>query len=219
MLWDLWTPLDWILPPCPGGVFIEVRNIPIEFVIFRASDVPKRVLDEKSVVKAGITGSDILWESGIGKEAGDEIPIYELNPEAKRSSLYLGATIDFMDYISKKEERRFAKRDLSGMMLATKYVNIAEDYIRQQKIAGVKVLYTQGSDEAMQFVYPSCVALVGIKSSGNTLRANGIQIIDEFYNVTPRIIQESAKLSPKDARVLGDFRERIAVALQRKRMV
>lgn len=201
------------ISPTERGLLIPVGNMPIEFVLVRAGDVPRVVRDERSVVKAGITGSDILWESGIGKEAGDQIPIYELNPEAKRSSLYLGASDDFMDYILEKEERKFVTRDLSGMMLATKYINIARDYIRQQEIKNVEVLYVPGSDEGMQYVYPSCVALIGIKSTGETLRANNVQVVDQFHDVALRMIQESAKLSPKDARVLADFRERMEKAV------
>lgn len=197
------------ISPTERGLLIPVGNIPIEFVLVRASDVPRVVRDERSVIKAGITGSDILWESGIGKEAGDEVPVYEFNPEAKRSSLYLGASTDFVEYIHEKEEREFVGRDLSKKMLATKYMNIAKDYMRQRKIPDVELLYVPGSDEGMQYAYPSCVALIGIKSSGDTLRANNIQVVDEFHKVTVRMIQESAKLSPRDARVLGDFRERI----------
>lgn len=207
------------ISPTERGLLIPVGNMPIEFVIVRASDIPRVVNDEKSVIKAGITGSDILWESGFGVEAGEEVPIYELNPKAKKSSLYLGATADFIDYIAEKEEREFGIRDLSGMMLATKYINIARDYMKDQGIGDVEVMHVPGTDEGMQYAYPSCVAVIGIKSSGDTLRANNIQIADQFHDVTVRMIQESAKLSSRDARILGDFKQRIDQATVLNRTV
>ena len=63
------------------------------------------ISDEESGLKAGITGSDILWDSGMGKNAGDEIPIYTLNPSAARSNVYLGATTNFINDVREKKPR------------------------------------------------------------------------------------------------------------------
>jgi len=63
--------------------FIQSDSFPVDFVLIRASDIPRFVQDKTSALKFGITGSDIIWESGMGKDNGEEIPIYELNPYAK----------------------------------------------------------------------------------------------------------------------------------------
>jgi len=40
----------------------------VDFVLIRASDIPRFVKDETSSLKFGITASDIIWESGMGKD-------------------------------------------------------------------------------------------------------------------------------------------------------
>lgn len=195
------------ITPTERGLFIPVENMPIEFVLVRAGDVPRVVSDDRSMIKVGITGSDILWENGIGKTAGVEVSIYERNPEAKKSSLFFGVSNDFLDYISDRDGENFRPQHMTRMMLATKYVNIAEEYIADKGMEKVDVLYVPGSDEGMQYVYPRCVGVIGIKSTGDTIRANNIEVIDQFHDVTLRMIQEAGKLSPREARVLEDFQE------------
>jgi ATP phosphoribosyltransferase len=204
------------ISPKERGLLIPVANMPIEFVILRASDVPKVVNDERSQIKAGITGSDILWENGLGKDAGEEMPIYEFNPTAVRSSLYFGVSEEFEGYIVAKEERDFQMRDMNGMMLATKYVNIASEYSRSKRMKNLNILYVPGSDEAMQYVYPECVGVVGIKSTGDTIKANNLNVVDVFHDVTLRMI-DSPTLTPQDVAILDGFRDKIETTILQSR--
>lgn len=171
--------------------------------------------DEESGLKAGITGSDILWDSGMGKNAGDEIPIYTLNPRAARSNVYLGATTGFINDVREQKNREPELADLVGTRVATKYTRIAEDFFFENSVEGVRIFYVPGRDEAMQYVYPDCFAILGIRSSDTTRIANGLEVLTDIMDVTVRMIQANGKLSRREADILDAFKERVAVAVQK----
>ena len=195
--------------------FIQSDNFPVDFVLIRASDIPRFVQDEASSLKFGITGSDIIWESGMGKDSGEEVPIYELNPDAKTSSLYVGVTQRFKRYLQKTGVEI---KDLQGSRVATKLLRIAGEYFTEKGVE-TKLLFVPGADEAMQYLFPDCNAILGVISSGKTAAANNIDILDIFYNVTTRFITNPGKMTPQDLTILNDFREKIAVARERKRIL
>lgn len=199
------------MPPYPGGIFIEARNIPIDFVTLRASDIPQSVMDSSSNVSVGITGSDIIWESGMGKNAGEEIPIYELDQNAKESALYIGVYPRFTDRVS-------TTQGLNGKTIATKYPRITRE-IALEKGISVEVKKFSGSIEGLGEIYSYLWGLMDIISSGETARSNGIKILEIFYKVSVRMIDAPGKMTYRELAVFGDLRELITVALQRKRMV
>ena len=133
---------------------VQTDNFPVDFVLIRASDVPRFVQDD-SPLSFGITGSDIIWESGMGKDSGEEIPIYEFNPDAKKSSLYIGVTQRFKHYLQKTD---IDIQDLQNSRIATKLPRIAGEYFTE-------------------------------------------------------------KMTPQDITIVNDFRERIAAARERKRVL
>lgn len=200
---------------------IKVDNLPIDFVIIRASSIPSLVTNEESELKAGITGSDIIWEAGMGKNFGEEIPVEKLNPQSKKSSLYIGVTNDFYRYVLNQVTdfiRDPKVEDLSGWMVATKYPNIAQEVFSERSVKDIKIFPIAGTDEAMQYILP-CDGILGIISSGKTINANDIKILEIFYQVTTKMIQATDKLTNRDLDLLDYFRELITIAIQRKRMV
>lgn len=202
----------------PRRYLVEVENMPIDFVIIRASSIPAFVKDSRSKLKAGITGSDIIWESGMEKGTGEEVPISTLIPNAKRSSLYIGMTKAFADSIRSNKRKEPQIPDLSETMIATKYPRIATDTLREY-CPGLPTIYAvAGADEALQFVFPDyCVGIVGIIASGMTREANGVEVLKKFYDVTIQMIETGEKLTLQDISILNDLRNRIAVAIQRRR--
>ena len=195
---------------------VPVANMPIDFVIVRASDIPSIVKSERSNTAVGITGSDILWEAGYGQKYGEEIPIYQAIPDARQSSLYIGATEEFIQGLNVDVPD---PSDLEGQMIATKHPSITRDYFVGKGLNSVEIITVNGNDEAMQYVYEFCKGILGIISSGRTIAANGIRTLDVFYDVTVRMIEEQGKMTKLATDILDDFREKIVVALQRERMV
>lgn len=193
--------------------------MPIDFVIMRASSIPFIVKTEGSLPKVGITGSDILWEATEEIDTGEEMPLYELNPNAKRASLYVGMTKNFADYVRSEKSRQPAISDLTGAMVATKYPRIANGILRGYGVRTPMIFPIPGTDEAVQYAFPNCLGLVGTIGSGKTTKANDIEILDVFYNVSVRMMQAAEKLNARDVGILDDFREQVYVAMQRRRMI
>lgn len=190
------------------------EEVPVEIVFMRASEIPAVVKDERSAIKAGLTGSDILWEAGWGKDAGIEVPIYAQDryysgkPE-KQPALYIGMVREFMERIRNQKGRSPAAKDLSGYMLATKLPNIAKEYFLERGIQDVELLPVGGTDEAMQYAYPNCYGSLGVINSGRTVEDNEIGILDTFYPVTVRWIQVNSGLNQWEQQVLEDLKDRV----------
>lgn len=193
--------------------------MPLDFVIIRAGSIPSLVNIESSKLKAGITGSDIIWEAGMGRYGGYEIPISQLIENYSQPALYVGVTQEFAERIRREKARETLVADLTGYMVATKYPRITGEYLSEKSVDGIQIFPVPGTDEAMQYVFDSCVGILGIMSSGRTIKANDIEVLEIFYQVTVRMIECADKLTRRDRELLDDFKELIAVALQRKRMI
>ncbi|HZE87798.1 MAG TPA: hypothetical protein VE090_06400 [Methylomirabilota bacterium] len=189
----------------PKKYLIGVDKLPLDLVIIRASSVPEIVNDKKSVIKAGITGSDILWEAGMGKTAGNELPI------PSKSALFLGVTEALQEKIEKNYRRKIEKTDLSGSIVVTKFPKIAGEVLND--ISDIEILYAPGKTEAKQYVYPNCNGIIDVVSEGDTIKANRLRIIEKILDpVTVRFIAAEEKLTERDREVLVDFRNRISTA-------
>ena len=157
--------------------------MPVDIITIRASEIPSRVKDSDSVFSAGITGSDILRENNFGKivKFGEELPIYEFNPDAKKSRLYIGVTKRFSDYIKANYGRDPKILDLNEKKVAAKYINIAKEVFAEKGL-NIEIITAGGKIEAMQYVYPDCDGLVEIESTGSSRIANNIEVLEIFQD-------------------------------------
>lgn len=189
-----------------------VQNMPIDLVVVRASDVPRVVKDERSEVAAGISGSDLLWEANGGRDAaeGEELPVYEVKPDAKRWSLFVGVRSDYREEVEAQKHRPMRLPDLSGTMVATEYPNVARSYLRDAKIRNVEVYPVGGTNESLPDVFPHCHSVLGILVTGLTARANNIDTLTVFHEGSTRLIQSKVDtLDVHESLILDDLRERI----------
>jgi len=189
----------------PTSIFIPVKNIPIDLVVERASDIPKDIYDGSSSASVGITGSDILCEAGL-ENAGEDIPVY---PEDSGPSLYAGVYSANSDKYSELE-------DLDGQLIATKYPRITQDIADRRGIS-LKMKVFSGKIEGKNNLYPNLVGLTDIISSGNTAKLNKIKILEKIYKISARMIDAPGRMTPMELSFFDDLRELIAVYRQRKR--
>lgn len=224
------------MPLGTGGIFIQVENVPIEFVIIRASSIPDLVTDQNSTVKAGVTGSDIIWEAGMakrnpvfgllrksvqdmcgigigGREFGEYLPV----DDTKNATLYIGVTKNFAEKIRKEQSRSPKVEDLEGWMLATKYPRIAYEILTEREVMQTTIFPVRGTDESMQYVFPNCVGILGVMSSGETVKQNEIELLEAIQKVTIHMIEKKGKMSRRDADVLDDVRNRINRVIQERK--
>lgn len=136
------------------------------YISVKPSDVVTYV--ESGVTDLGIVGKDTILES-----TGD---IYEL--------LDLGFGKCKFSIAGKSGEKIYRKDEV--LKVATKYPRITEKYF-EQKQQKIEIFKLNGSVELAPLVGLSDV-IVDIVETGNTLRANGLEVIEDVIEVSARLI-------------------------------
>ncbi|WOJ98348.1 ATP phosphoribosyltransferase [Congregibacter brevis] len=151
-------------------VFPTTRD-DVQIVVMRGVDVPVYV--RHGAADLGVVGKDTLLEQGSEG-------VYEpLDLGIAPCRLMTAAPIDF-DWPARR------------IRVATKFVNVARDYFAQRGVQ-VELIKLYGAMElapAMQLAD----MIVDIVDTGNTLRANDMEPLDEIAQVTSRLIVNKASM-------------------------
>ncbi len=139
----------------------------IKVTLVKSPDVAVYV--ERGAADIGIVGEDVLLEEAAG--AG----VYEI--------LDLGIGRCRMAVAGIAGRRFDASRRLT---VATKYPHIARRYFEEQH-RGVDIIKLNGSVELAPIVGLADV-IVDIVETGNTLRANGLEVLEYFMDFSARMI-------------------------------
>ncbi len=143
----------------------------VRLVIIRGTDVPTYV--RHGAADVGVVGKDVLLEHGAEG-------LYEpLDLGIARCRLMTAGPVGW-------------QRDGARIRVATKFVNIAREYFARKGVhADVIKLYG-----AMELAPMMDLAdlIVDIVDTGNTLRANGMEPIDEIASVSSRLIVNKAAM-------------------------
>ena len=166
-------------PETSRKLIIGTTRADLRLVIVRASDTPTYV--RYGAADLGIAGKDVLLESG---SEGLYQPL-DLNIAACR--MVVASKSDF-DYVG-------AVQRGARLRVATKYVQIAREHFGAKGVhVDLRKLY--GSMELAPLVGLAEV-IVDLVSSGNTLRANDLKVVEEIQPVSSRLIINQAALKLK----------------------
>lgn len=161
----------------------------IKVIILRASDVP--VFVQHGAADFGIAGKDVLIEHGADG-------VFEL--------LDLGISQCKMMVASQKD------KDLnkSTLKVATKYVKSAKEFFYNQG-KQVEVIKLYGAMELAPIVgLADCI--VDLVDTGNTLKANNLIPLDLIYEVSSRLIVNSAAFNTKHSEI-NDWIKKIELGI------
>ena len=143
----------------------------IRFLLLRASDVPTYV--EHGAADLGIAGSDLLMEQMRS--------VYEpVDLGFGRCRLILAGPVA-------TPPRRGSK-----LRVATKYPNITERYFSERGLQ-IEIIKLYGAIEIAPLVGVSD-QIVDLSDTGETLRANGLTILDEIAPCSARLIANRSAL-------------------------
>lgn len=147
------------------------------FILLKPSDVPTYV--EKGIIDVGIVGKDTLIEN--------KRDVYELMnlPIGKCRFAVAGKPED-----QERLEQSFIK-------VATKYPNIAKNYF-EGKGKTIEITKLNGSVELAPLVGLSDM-IVDLVETGNTLKANGLVVYEDVFEVSARLIVNKVSYRFKDA--------------------
>jgi len=164
-------------------LIIGTNRPDVRVVIVRASDVPTYV--QYGAADLGIAGKDVLIEHG---GAGLYQPL-DLKIAKCRMCVATPAGFDYAAAV-----RRGAR-----LRVATKYINTAREHFATKGVH-VDLIKLYGSMELAPLV-GLADAIVDLVSSGNTLRANRLQAVEEIMPISARLIVNQAALKLKRARI------------------
>lgn len=163
-------------------------------ITVRPSDVPTYV--QSGAADLGITGKDILAEQ-VDREV---VELVDLGVGACR--MVLAALED--DPAPAEHERK-----LGMMRVATKYPNVTNSWF-SAKGRQVEVVEVKGSVELAPLV-GLADAIVDLVATGRTLAENGLEVREEIFESTARLISNDVSYRLKAARI-DEFAGRLAGA-------
>jgi ATP phosphoribosyltransferase len=143
----------------------------ISLVTMRPSDVPTYV--EAGAADLGITGKDVLLEHS------DRI-VYEILDLAYGACRMVLAGREGDESLGETERR------LGGMRIATKYPRIAERHFEETG-RQAEVIEVKGSVELAPLV-GLADGIVDLVATGRTLEENGLEIREEIFSSTARLV-------------------------------
>ncbi len=169
--------IDCSLPRNPGRqLVLDVPSASLRFILVKPSDVPTYV--DHGVADLGVVGADTLLEAGR--------PLYEV------LDLGFGAC---RLCIAGYPRRTNPTVQHATFRVATKYPNIARQYYGRMGET-IEIIELHGSVELGPVIGLSDVIL-DIVESGATLKANGLEVLDEVCPVSARLVCNRVSLKTK----------------------
>jgi len=159
----------------------------LRLIIVRATDVPTYV--QYGAADFGIAGKDVLVEHAAQYPDGLYQPL-DLN--IARCRLCVAVRKGF-DYPA-------AVRQGSRLRIATKYVQATREHFADKGVH-IDVIKLYGSMELAPLV-GLADAIVDLVSTGGTLKANGLEAVEDVADVSSRLIVNQAALKTRAARLL-----------------
>lgn len=149
----------------------------VELVLLSAGEIPRELASGN--IHLGVTGSDLVRE----KLANWDARVAELAPMGfGGADLIIAvpqawvdvATLDDLDAAAAAFRRTHGFR----LRIATKYHRLVREFLRDNGVADYQLIDSQGATEGT-VKNETAEAIADITSTGETLRANGLKILDD----------------------------------------
>lgn len=160
----------------------------VRYLLVKPSDVAIYV--EHHAADVGIVGKDILLES-----CPDVYELLDLNIGKCRMAV--------------AAPEGYAEDTGRTLRIATKYVNVAKKFYRE-KNRDIEIIKLNGSIELAPILGLSDV-IVDIVETGNTLRANNLEVIEEFKDISARFIANKSSFKFQNE-IIQDMMEKLEKA-------
>lgn len=155
-------------------LIFPTTNPNVRILILRASDVPTYV--ENGAADFGVAGKDVLMEHGAEH-------VYELiDLNIAKCKLMTAGKVGM-------------QKPQGRLRIATKYVNLTKRYFASRG-EQVDVIKLYGSMELAPLVGLGHY-IVDVVDTGNTLRANGLEPLEEICKISSRLIVNKASFKRK----------------------
>lgn len=163
-------------------LFARTSDPEIELVFVRAEDIPDFV--GRGSTDLGMTGYDLMCESG-----SDVVELLDLSYGYTR-----------MVVAASEKSGIKSTRDIkAGARVATEFPEITKKYFAKKKIK-IELVDITGAAEISPLIGLADL-IVDVTSTGTTLRAHGLKIIDTILESTARLVANKKSLKEKKAKI------------------
>ena len=170
----------------------------IQIIYLHASEIIERLADKSKSLDMGFSGLDLLKESEINIQKN--IKVFKSYPYGK-ATLVVAIPEDFIDIFSMAdlEEVAFEFKDKKKRRLrvATKYPNLTREFFYSKGVTQFSIVKSIGSTEISPFT-GSSELITDITSTGSTLKANNLRIINDGYILKSELCMMVGKSSLKN---------------------
>ena len=155
----------------------------MKFILVKASDVPTYV--EYGAADIGIVGKDTLLEENRN--------LYEMvDLGFGKCSMCVCGPVELKDKLD----------SMPNLRVASKYPKIAKKYFKDEKGQTIELIKLNGSVELAPLVGLSDV-IVDIVETGNTLRANGLDVLAEVVPLSARFVVNKVSMKMERERIMN----------------
>ncbi|PIE12892.1 MAG: ATP phosphoribosyltransferase [Rhodobacterales bacterium] len=184
----------------------------VELVLLSAGEIPRELAAGR--VHLGVTGTDLIRE----KLASWDSRVEELAPMGfGHADLIIAVpnawvdvdTLDDLDAVAADFRAHHGFR----LRIATKYHRLVRDFLREQGVADYQLVDSQGATEGT-VKNETAEAIADITSTGDTLRANHLKILDDGLMLKSQATLFRArrcKLDDGERAVLADLLAKLGV--------
>lgn len=149
----------------------------VELVLLSAGEIPRELAAGR--IHLGVTGTDLIRE----KLSGWEQRVEELAPLGFGHADLIIAVPDFWVDVRTLEDldaaaAAFRARNNFRLRIATKYHRLMREYLRHNGVADYQLVDSQGATEGT-VKNETAEAVADITSTGETLRANHLRLLDD----------------------------------------
>ncbi|PKQ12254.1 MAG: ATP phosphoribosyltransferase catalytic subunit HisG [Alphaproteobacteria bacterium HGW-Alphaproteobacteria-1] len=190
-----------------------VRGIEgVELVLLSAGEIPRELAAGR--IHLGVTGTDLVreklgqWEQQVEELAELGFGQADLVIAVPRCWVDV-ARLDDLDAVAAAFRARHGFR----LRIATKYHRLVRDFLRENGVADYQLVDSQGATEGT-IKNETAEAIADITSSGDTLRANHLKILEDGLILKSQATlyrARSAALDDAGRATLGALRARLGI--------
>ncbi|MCW9708670.1 ATP phosphoribosyltransferase [Fodinibius salsisoli] len=171
------------------NLMVECRNFDVELLLIRDDDIPEYVQD--GVCDLGFVGANVTAETGANVTV-----LRDLDYGVCRLSL-----------AARKEGDIQTTEDFQGKTVATSYPKLTRDYFEENDVEAQIVTISGAVEIAPRLEVAD--AICDLVSTGNTLKANGLQELDTILESETQLIQTNKTLSEGKKQLIDKFLQRM----------
>ena len=171
------------------NLLVKCRNFDVELLLIRDDDIPEYVQD--GVCDLGFVGANVTQETGA-----DVTVLRDLDYGVCRLSL-----------AAKEDGAIQETQDFDGKTIATSYPKLTRQYLDSKDVEA-NIVTISGSVEIAPRLEVAD-AICDLVSTGNTLKANGLEELDTILESETQLIRTNKKLSPGKKQLIDKFLQRM----------